>query len=116
MLFGEALWERTPTDGELALFHGGGRREHHVELAALVEAATRVGFRPLRVHTATPVEWEDFESAHLAAAEAWLMAHAGEGRAEGVRASVEAFRQAYLRVGRRIQGLAYLLLGRPRGT
>ncbi len=110
LVYGEAFWEARGAvdeslvwDDMLALPPLGG----------LVDLAVAAGFRPLYVETASPGEWEAFESGYLADQEEWLMTHTGHADAERVRAEADDHRRRWLHGYRNGLGFAYLTLGVP---
>jgi cyclopropane fatty-acyl-phospholipid synthase-like methyltransferase len=113
LLFGAEIWDRTPTDEQLASMWPGITVDDCLYLPGLVEAATAEGFRPLRIETATRGEWEEFESGYAAGAEEWLLANAGHPEAGQVRANLDRHRSIWLRGHRDVLGFAYLTLGVP---
>ena len=114
LLFGAEIWDRTPTDEQLANMWPGMSADDCLYLPDLVEAATAEGFRPLRIQTATRGEWEEFESGLAAGPEEWLLAHGDHGEAAQVRAKLDRQRSIWLRGHRDVLGFAYLTLGVPR--
>jgi cyclopropane fatty-acyl-phospholipid synthase-like methyltransferase len=114
LLFGAEIWERTPTDEQLANMWPGTSVDDCLYLPGLVDAATAEGFRPLRIETATRGEWEEFESGYAAGAEEWLLANANHAAADEVRDRLDRHRSLWLRGHRDVLGYAYLTLGVPR--
>jgi len=114
LLFGAEIWDRTPTDEQLANMWQGMAVDDCLHLPNLVEAATAEGFRPLRIETATRGEWEEFESGVAAGAEEWLLANGDHPEADQVRAKLDRHRSIWLRGHRDVMGFAYLTLGVPR--
>jgi cyclopropane fatty-acyl-phospholipid synthase-like methyltransferase len=114
LLFGAEIWDRTPTDAQLASMWPGMTAGDCSYLPDLVEAATAEGFRPLRIQTATRGEWEEFESGYAAGAEEWLLANEDHPEAGQVRAGLDRHRSIWLRGHRDVLGFAYLTLGAPR--
>jgi cyclopropane fatty-acyl-phospholipid synthase-like methyltransferase len=114
LLFGAEIWDRTPTDEQLANMWPGMTIDDCLYLPGLVQAATAEGFRPLCIQTATRGEWEEFESGYAAGAEEWLLANGGHPEAEPVRAKLDRHRSTWLRGHRDVLGFAYLTLGVPR--
>jgi hypothetical protein len=88
LLFGAEIWDRTPTDEQLASMWPGMTADDCLSLPDLVEAATAEGFRPLCIQTATRGEWEEFESGLAAGAEEWLLANGAHPEAGQVRAKL----------------------------
>jgi hypothetical protein len=114
LLFGAEIWDRTPTEEQLANMWPGMTVDDCLHLPGLVDAATAAGFRPLRIQTATRGEWEEFESGAAAGAEEWLLANGDHPEAEQVRAKLDRHRSIWLRGHRDVMGFAYLTLGVPR--
>ncbi|RRR98343.1 SAM-dependent methyltransferase [Glycomyces terrestris] len=112
LLFGDGVWERVPTEAELAAMWPGTGAGDWLLLPDLVDAAVAVGLRPLRVESVERHEWDDFESAFLADKEVWLQANPGHARAAEVREQADAHRAWWLRGHRGLLGFAYLTLGR----
>jgi len=113
LLFGAEIWDRTPTDEQLANMWPGMDVSDCFHLPGLVEAATGEGFRPLRIETATRGEWEEFESGYAAGAEEWLLANGHHPEAGQVRDRLDRHRSLWLRGHRDVLGYAYLTLGVP---
>ena len=111
LLFGAEVWDRTPTEQQLASMWPGMTLDACPHLPDLVDAAAREGFRPLRIQTATRGEWEEFESGYAAGAEEWLLANPDHPKAEQVRARLDGHRSMWLRGYRDVLGFAYLTLG-----
>ena len=116
LLFGAEIWDRTPTDEQLAHMWEGMSLGDCRYLPDLVEAAVAAGFRPLRIETATRTEWEEFESLLAAGHEAWLLANGNHPEADQVRAKLDRQRSIWLRGHRDAMGFAYLTLGVPSGS
>jgi SAM-dependent methyltransferase len=114
LLFATGFWERTPTDADLATMWPDMTADELSPLADLVDQAIASGFRPLRIETSTPAEWEQFESGTAEGAEEWLLANAGHPQADAVRAKLDANRGYWLRGHRGFMGYAFLTLGVPR--
>ncbi|MEV7281273.1 methyltransferase domain-containing protein [Streptomyces sp. NPDC093111] len=108
-VLGEGFWERTPTEAELGAMWPGARADDHPSLAVLVDLAIEAGFRPLWTETASPEEWEEFESGYRHDAELWLAAHPEHPQAAETRARVDRQRSAWLGY-RTLLGIAYLTL------
>ena len=89
LLFGAEIWDRTPTDVQLANMWPGITVDDCLYLPDLVDAATAEGFRPLRIQTATRGEWEEFDSGLGAGAEEWLLANGDHPEADQVRARLD---------------------------
>jgi cyclopropane fatty-acyl-phospholipid synthase-like methyltransferase len=115
LLFGAEIWDRTPTDEQLASMWPGSTVDDCLYLPGLVDAATAEGFRPLRIETATRGEWEEFESGYAAGAEEWLLANGNHPEAGQVRDRLDRHRSIWLRGHRGVLGFAYLTLGVPSG-
>ena len=113
LLFGEAVWEREPTEAELGRMWPDTRREECPLLPDLVEAGVEAGLRPLRIESVDQSEWDDFESGFLADWEQWLLANPGHERAAAIREQADAHRGYWLRGHRGLLGFAYLTFGRP---
>jgi SAM-dependent methyltransferase len=113
LLFGAEIWDRTPTDEELASMWPGMTVDDCLYLPDLVDAATAEGFRPLRIQTATRGEWEEFGSGLAAGAEEWLLANGDHPEAGQIRAKLDRDRSIWLRGHRDVMGFAYLTLGVP---
>ncbi|MET9391766.1 class I SAM-dependent methyltransferase [Streptomyces sp. NPDC006624] len=109
VLLGEGFWQRAPARSELARMWPDASAEDHPDLPGLVELATDAGFRPEWTETASPDEWEEFESAYLADTEVWLAEHPGHPLAEETRQRADRHRAAWLAY-RGVLGLAYLTL------
>lgn len=114
LLFGAEIWDRTPTDVQLANMWPGMTAGDCLYLPDLVDAATAEGFRPLCIQTATRGEWEEFESGLAAGAEEWLLANGDHPEAGQARAKLDRHRSIWLRGHRDVMGFAYLTLGVPR--
>ena len=114
LLFGAEIWDRTPTDTQLASMWPGMTVGDCLYLPDLVDAAAAEGFRPLRIQTATRSEWEEFESGYAAGAEEWLLANEDHPEAGQIRASLDRHRSIWLHGHRNVLGFAYLTLGAPR--
>ncbi|MEU1401688.1 class I SAM-dependent methyltransferase [Streptomyces sp. NPDC005728] len=109
VLLGECFWERTPTQAELARMWPGASADDHYDLATLLDLAVEAGFRPEWTETASPGEWEEFESAYQADTEVWLARHPGDPRAADTRERLDRHRSQWMGY-RGILGLAYLTL------
>jgi cyclopropane fatty-acyl-phospholipid synthase-like methyltransferase len=114
LLFGAEIWDRTPTDVQLANMWPGITVDDCLYLPDLVDAATAEGFRPLRIQTATRGEWEEFDSGLATGAEEWLLANGDDPEADQVRAKLDRHWSIWLRGHRDVMGFAYLTLGVPR--
>lgn len=113
LLFGDAVWNRVPTEAELGAMWPDTTAAEFVLLPELVDAAVETGFRPLRVEAVEQSEWDDFESQFLMDKEVWLQAHPGRPEAAAVREAADQHRDWWLRGHRGLLGFAYLTLGRP---
>ena len=113
LLFGAEIWDRTPTEQQLANMWPGTTEDEVLYLPDLVDVAVEAGFRPLRIQTATRGEWDEFESGYAAGAEEWLLANADHAEAGAVRARLDGHRATWLRGYRDVLGFAYLTLGVP---
>jgi len=111
LLFGTEIWDRTPTERQLANMWPGMTLDACLYLPDLVDTAVAAGFRPLRIQTATRGEWEEFESGYAVGAEQWLLADPDHPEAEQVRAKLDDHRSIWLRGYRDAWGFAYLTLG-----
>ncbi|MBZ2409744.1 methyltransferase domain-containing protein [Streptomyces sp. L06] len=110
VVLGEGFWERPPSPGELAGMWPDAAASDHPNLAELVDEALAAGFRPARIETATPAEWEEFESGYREDVEVWLAAHPGHPEAAATRERTDRQRAAWLSGYRNVLGLAYLTL------
>lgn len=110
VLLGEGFWQRPPTEAELAAMWPGMTGAEFPGLAGLVNLTVDAGFRPAWIETATPEEWEEFESGYQCDEEEWLATHAGHPEAARIRAQVDEHRSYWLRGYRGILGQAYLTL------
>ncbi|THV33459.1 methyltransferase domain-containing protein [Glycomyces buryatensis] len=113
LLFGDAFWERIPTEAELATMWPGTTVEEMLPLPELVDAGIGAGLRPLQVTSVERGEWEYFESGFLADKETWLLEHPDDERAEQIREGVDEHRNWWLRGHRGLVGYAYVTFGRP---
>ncbi|WP_194914578.1 SAM-dependent methyltransferase [Catenulispora rubra] len=111
LLFGAEVWERTPTEPELAAMWPGMTADACLYLPDLVDAALAAGFRPLRVETASRAEWEEFESGYGADVEEWLLDNPGHPEAAELRAKLDEHLSIWLRGTHGVFGFAYLTLG-----
>ena len=105
LLFGDGYWETAPSAAATQLFG-----DQVLPLADLLEACRSAGWRVIHMSVASPLEWDDFESTFRAGRQEWLLAHAGDPRAEGVRDWLDARERQYLEVYRGVLGFAYLVL------
>ncbi|MFE1146148.1 SAM-dependent methyltransferase [Streptomyces albidoflavus] len=110
VVLGEGFWERPPSPGELAGMWPDAAASDHPSLAELVDEAVAAGFRPARIETATPAEWEEFESGYREDVEVWLAAHPDHPEAAATRERTDRQRAAWLSGYRNVLGLAYLTL------
>ncbi|WP_055698971.1 MULTISPECIES: SAM-dependent methyltransferase [Streptomyces] len=110
VVLGEGFWQRTPTDEELAAMWPDAGADEHLSLGDLVDAAIGAGFRPQWVETASPEEWEEFESGYRSDVEEWLAAHPGHPLAAETRERVDTQRSTWLRGYRHVLGITYLTL------
>ena len=108
MLLGEGIWEQSPTTAALAALGVG--RDDFTTLADLVDVCRQCGYRVLARSTASPREWDSFESRYCAGRERWLLRNPDAPEAAGVRAEIDAHRAGWLRGYRGILGFAYLTL------
>ncbi|MEU1295953.1 class I SAM-dependent methyltransferase [Streptomyces sp. NPDC005840] len=113
LLFAAEIWERIPTDGQLARMWPDMTAEDCHLLPDLVDLTIAAGFRPLRIETSTRDEWEEFESGYLAGPEEWLLANGDHPEADQVRDQVDTHRAFWLRGHRGVLGFAFLTLGVP---
>jgi len=110
VLFGDGFWEHPPTAAELAGMWPGTSAAELPDLAGLTDQAVAAGFRLAWIETASPQEWEEFESAYQADEEVWLAAHPDHPSAAEVRKRLDEHRSFWLRGYRNVMGLAYLTL------
>lgn len=113
LLFGCEIWERTPTESQLAAMWPGTTADECRYLPDIVDLAVACGFRPLRVETATRGEWEEFESGYAADVEQWLLDNADHPEAADLRAKLDEHLSIWLRGTRDVLGFVYLILGAP---
>ncbi len=106
LLLGTQFWEQTPTE---ELIDAIGVLP---SLDELIDGVVEVGWRPLRLHVATPQEWDHFEFRFLNDWEQFVMAPDGTPDAANARDRADEHRAGYLR-RRGILGFAFLTLGRP---
>lgn len=109
VLLGEGFWQRPPTTAELSGMWPGAAASDHLDLATLVDLTVAAGFRPEWVETASPAEWEEFESGYQADAEVWLADHADHPLAAATRERLDRHRTQWMHY-RGVLGLAYLTL------
>lgn len=105
LLFGDCYWETAPSAAAVEMFG-----EQVLPLAGLLEACRSAGWRVIHMSAASQLEWDDFESTFRAGRQEWLLAHAGDARAPGVRDWLDARERQYLEVYRGVLGFAYLVL------
>lgn len=115
LLIGDGIWNRLPTEAEVAAMWPGTTVDEWQLLPEFVDTAIEAGFRPLRVEAVERSEMDDFESQFLADREVWLLANPGHPRADEIREQADAHRNWWLRGHRGPWGFAYLTLGRPVG-
>ena len=108
-MFGDGIWQRPPAEALIELLDGSSL----TDLAGTVDQAIEAGFRPLEIGSATPAEWEAFESGFLADWEEWLVDNSEHSEAANTRARSDAHRDRWLRGYRDVLGFCYLILGRP---
>jgi SAM-dependent methyltransferase len=113
LLFGCEIWERTPTESQLAAMWPGTTADECRYLPDVVDLAVAAGFRPLRVETATRGEWEEFESGYAADVEEWLLDNADHPEAADLRAKLDEHLSIWLRGTHDVLGFVYLILGVP---
>ncbi|MBO3732235.1 SAM-dependent methyltransferase [Glycomyces niveus] len=113
LLIGDGVWNRVPTEAELAAMWPETSLGDWFSLPEFVDAAVATGFRPLRVESVEQSEWDDFESQFLADKEVWLLGNPDHPEAAAVREQADAHRNWWLRGHRGLLGFAYLTLGRP---
>ncbi|MFJ7070345.1 SAM-dependent methyltransferase [Streptomyces sp. NPDC101115] len=109
VVLGEGFWQHPPTDAELSRMWPGAHAGDHLLLDALVDLAIEAGFRPAWIETASPEEWEEFESGYRHATEVWLAAHPDHPLAAETRDRVDRQRAQWLGY-RSVLGIAYLTL------
>ncbi len=73
VVYGEAIWTRTPTSAAMAPL--GGRSDEFISLPALIDLAWSCGFAVAGSHEANLDEWDAFESGHVARYAKWLADH-----------------------------------------
>jgi ubiquinone/menaquinone biosynthesis C-methylase UbiE len=105
LLFGDGYWETAPSAAATQMFG-----EEVLPLAGLLEACRSAGWRVIHMSVASQLEWDDFESTFRAGRQEWLLAHAGDPRAAGLRDWLDARERQYLEVYRGVLGFAYLVL------
>jgi SAM-dependent methyltransferase len=110
VLLGEGFWEQPPSPARIAAMWPGVTAEDHYDLPGLVDLAIAAGFRPEWIETASPEEWDDFESGVGADVEEWLAGHPDHPRAAETRKKADERLSIWLRGSRGYFGLAYLTL------
>jgi SAM-dependent methyltransferase len=108
LLFGDGCWAQQPDAGAQEIFP-----EILYDLPGLVAACRAAGWGVIHCSTANLREWDDFESAHRAGRQEWLLANAAHPEAAGIRDWLALREQEYFGVYRGVLGLAYLVLARP---
>ena len=109
VVFGEAIWSRTPTPAAAAPL--SGRLDEFVAIGELIEIAVTEGFMPVEVHQATLDEWDEFESGYSAKYAHWLADNGPDHPdAAEVRLRAAGQRAAYFDGYRGVLGMAYLAL------
>ncbi|MGW4564288.1 SAM-dependent methyltransferase [Streptomyces sp. NPDC004561] len=109
VLLGEGFWERPPGERELSGMWPGATVADHYDLGSLLDLAVEAGFRPEWTETASPAEWEEFESAYQADLEVWLAGHPEHPLAAGTRERLDRHRAQWMSY-RGVLGIAYLTL------
>ncbi|WP_067972945.1 SAM-dependent methyltransferase [Nocardiopsis trehalosi] len=115
VVFGTAVWERTPTAGELAAMWPGATADELPATADVVDAALDAGFRPAWIESANGDEWDAFESGYLSDWERRAAACADPAEAAALRARADTARGWWLRGFRGVMGFCYLTLTAPAG-
>ena len=110
VLLSEGFWERQPTTAELAAMWPGTSAGEFCDLAGLADAAVDAGFRPAWIETASPDEWEEFESGYQGDVEEWLAQCGDHPLASQTRQDTDQHRSHWLRGYRNVLGMAYLTL------
>ena len=109
VVLGEGFWQRVPAEDDLARMWPGARADDHPTLDGLLDRVVDAGFRPAWIETASPEEWEEFESGYRHATEVWLATHPDHPLAAETRARVDRQRRQWLGY-RSFLGIAYLTL------
>ncbi|MEW2620357.1 class I SAM-dependent methyltransferase [Streptomyces sp. NPDC048106] len=109
VLVSEGFWQRPPAEAELAGMWPGATPGDHDDLRTLLDHAVEAGFRPEWTETASPQEWEEFESGYQADLEVWLAGHPDHPLAPETRARLDRHRAQWMSY-RDILGIAYLTL------
>jgi cyclopropane fatty-acyl-phospholipid synthase-like methyltransferase len=110
VLLGEGIWQRPPTEAELAAMWPDASAGEYGDLAGVVDLAVQAGFRPAWIELASTGEWDDFESGYQCDEEEWLATHSDHPRAAEIRQQLDEHRSFYLRGYRDVMGMAYLTL------
>jgi cyclopropane fatty-acyl-phospholipid synthase-like methyltransferase len=105
LLFGDGYWETAPSAAAAELFG-----DQVLPLAGVLEACRSAGWRVIHLSVASQLEWDDFESTYRAGRQEWLLVHAGDPRAAGLRDWLDASERRYLDVYRGVLGFTYLVL------
>ena len=105
LLFGDAFWEREPSEAALAIFG-----DAVLPLPGLLRACRSAGWRVIHVSTADQREWDDFESTFRAGRQEWLLANLGHPKAGEIREWLDQREDEYVEVYRGVVGLAYVVL------
>ena len=111
LLLGEGIWEQPPTEPALAALDA--EPDDFTTLSELVDLCLECGYRLLALSTATPHEWDHFESRYCAGRERWLLEHPDAPNAAEVRNEIDTHRNGWLRGYRGVLGFAYLTLAAP---
>ena len=105
LLFGDGCWPATPSAAATEIIG-----DQILPLAQLLAACREAGWRITHLSTASPQEWDDFESAFLAGRREWLLAHGGDPRAAELRRWLDTREREYAEGYRGVLGFAYLVL------
>jgi cyclopropane fatty-acyl-phospholipid synthase-like methyltransferase len=105
LLFGDAFWEREPSEAAFAIFG-----DALAPLPALLEAVRAAGWRVIHLSAADQREWDDFESSFRAGRQEWLLANPGHPKAAQIRDWLDQREREYVEAYRGVAGLAYLVL------
>jgi len=108
VVVGEGFWETPPTPEAIEVLAPEPDEFH--PLGGLVDLAISCGYRMLAVSTASPDEWEVFESRWCGGIERWLLDHPAAPEAAAERATVDEHRAGWLHGYRGVLGFAYLTL------
>ena len=107
VIFGEAIWSRTPTEAAARAL--SGRLDEFVRVHELLDLVVAEGFMPVQVHEASLDEWDEFESGYSARYAHWLAENGQDHRdAAQVRERAARQRAGYFDGYRGILGMAYL--------